>query len=73
MSARLRQGTSPGKSGKGPAKRLKCPICRQPRSEEFSPFCSKHCADIDLGRWLGGRYVVPGPPIANDPTDEDGE
>ena len=36
-----------------------CPICRDPSAEAFQPFCSKRCADVDLGRWLTGRYVVP--------------
>ena len=32
------------------AKRPKCPICGKPASaRHFRPFCSKHCADIDLG------------------------
>lgn len=26
------------------------------------PFCSRRCADVDLGRWFGGVYRVPGPP-----------
>jgi hypothetical protein len=26
----------------------------------FAPFCSQRCADLDLGRWLKGSYVVPG-------------
>lgn len=26
------------------------------------PFCSRRCADIDLGRWLKGGYVIPGRP-----------
>ena len=69
MSARERQG--PGKTGKGPAKRLKCPICRKPQSAEFRPFCSKSCADIDLSRWLGGRYAVPGAPVAKDESEQD--
>ena len=59
-------------SAKRPAPRLKCPICGKPKSEDYRPFCSKHCADIDLGRWLGGRYVVPGEPVApNEGDDED--
>ena len=29
---------------------------------EFAPFCSRRCADIDLGRWLKGGYVIPGAP-----------
>jgi endogenous inhibitor of DNA gyrase (YacG/DUF329 family) len=71
VSARERQG--PGKTGKGPGSRLKCPICRKPQLAEFRPFCSKHCADVDLGRWLDGRYAVPGAPAAMDETGQDGE
>jgi uncharacterized protein len=26
--------------------------------EEFRPFCSKRCANIDLGRWLKEAYRV---------------
>ena len=39
-----------------------CPICGQPGQARFSPFCSRRCADIDLGRWLKGGYAIPGPP-----------
>ncbi|MGF1554251.1 MAG: DNA gyrase inhibitor YacG [Paracoccaceae bacterium] len=40
-----------------------CPICNQRPSEPaFRPFCSKRCADVDLGRWLNGAYAVPGEP-----------
>ena len=39
--------------------KLRCPICRKPALLAFRPFCSKHCSDIDLGRWLGGEYRVP--------------
>jgi hypothetical protein len=42
------------------AKRPKCPICGKPAVQYYRPFCSKACADIDLGRWLSGRYLVPG-------------
>lgn len=38
-----------------------CPICRKPAAPATKPFCSARCADIDLGRWLGERYVIPGP------------
>ena len=37
-----------------------CPICGKPAQTETKPFCSARCADIDLGRWLGERYVIPG-------------
>ena len=36
----------------------KCPICGMPADPKYTPFCSKHCADVDLGRWLKGVYVV---------------
>jgi len=39
-----------------------CPICGKPRVEKYEPFCSRRCADIDLGRWLKGSYVIPGEP-----------
>ena len=35
-----------------------CPICGKPSDEKYHPFCSKKCADIDLGRWLKGTYIV---------------
>ncbi|MBB4053925.1 hypothetical protein GGR20_003593 [Devosia subaequoris] len=41
------------------APQKKCPICGKPMVEEFKPFCSKRCADIDLNRWLTGNYVIP--------------
>ncbi|PZR37220.1 DNA gyrase inhibitor YacG [Caulobacter segnis] len=37
-----------------------CPICGKPVEKAFRPFCSKRCADVDLQRWLSGRYVVAG-------------
>lgn len=36
-----------------------CPICKKPQAAEFSPFCSRHCANLDLGRWLDGGYAIP--------------
>lgn len=40
-----------------------CPICGKPAVARFKPFCSSRCADIDLGRWLKGSYVIPGEPV----------
>jgi uncharacterized protein len=37
----------------------KCPICGRPAEVEFRPFCSRRCADLDLQRWLSGRYAIP--------------
>jgi endogenous inhibitor of DNA gyrase (YacG/DUF329 family) len=37
----------------------KCPICGKPAEPQRRPFCSRRCADVDLQRWLSGRYVIP--------------
>jgi endogenous inhibitor of DNA gyrase (YacG/DUF329 family) len=42
-------------------KRGGCPICGRAAEAPFRPFCSKRCADVDLGRWLGERYIVSEP------------
>ena len=39
--------------------RRPCPICGKPSVQRFHPFCSKHCSDTDLHRWLGGKYAIP--------------
>jgi endogenous inhibitor of DNA gyrase (YacG/DUF329 family) len=39
-----------------------CPICGKPAQASHAPFCSRRCADIDLGRWLKGGYAIPGRP-----------
>lgn len=38
---------------------MTCPICGKETVKEFRPFCSRRCADIDLGRWLTGGYAIP--------------
>ena len=35
-----------------------CPICGKPGTANYRPFCSKRCADIDLGRWLKEGYRI---------------
>ncbi|ABC23563.1 DNA gyrase inhibitor YacG [Rhodospirillum rubrum] len=35
-----------------------CPICGHPVEARYRPFCSKRCADIDLGRWVLGTYRI---------------
>jgi len=44
---------------------MTCPICQKETDTRFRPFCSKRCADVDLGKWLGGDYAVP----SQDPED----
>lgn len=46
---------------------MACPICQRAAHAKFRPFCSRRCADVDLGRWLTGAYVIPAP------ADEDNE
>ncbi len=43
------------KPNRGPS----CPICGRPAVQDARPFCSRRCADVDLGRWLKGVYRVP--------------
>jgi endogenous inhibitor of DNA gyrase (YacG/DUF329 family) len=40
-----------------------CAVCGKPALARYKPFCSARCADIDLGRWLKGSYVIPGSPV----------
>ncbi len=48
------------------AKLLSCPICGKTTDAGYRPFCSRRCADIDLGRWLTGSYVIPGEALEED-------
>ena len=73
MSAREDHAPRGGRGVKAGAKRPKCPICGKPRVQEFRPFCSRHCADVDLGRWFEGRYAVPGEPLGKEESDQDEE
>ncbi len=43
----------------------RCPICGKPTRHEVRPFCSVRCRDVDLARWFGGTYRVPGEPLAD--------
>jgi endogenous inhibitor of DNA gyrase (YacG/DUF329 family) len=38
---------------------MSCPICGKPATPEYRPFCSRRCADVDLGRWLTEGYRIP--------------
>ncbi len=51
----------------------KCPNCGAPRATEFRPFCSKRCADLDLGNWLDGKYAIAGEPASADIVDFEAE
>jgi endogenous inhibitor of DNA gyrase (YacG/DUF329 family) len=44
---------------------MSCPICKKDTDDKYRPFCSRRCADVDLGRWMNGSYAV----ASNDPDD----
>ena len=39
---------------------VNCPTCQKPvvwgEQSPYRPFCSKRCADIDLGNWFNENY-----------------
>ena len=39
----------------------KCPTCREEvkKDQEFWPFCSSRCKEIDLGKWFNESYRIP--------------
>jgi endogenous inhibitor of DNA gyrase (YacG/DUF329 family) len=47
-----------------------CPVCGKPAEPAYRPFCSRRCADVDLHRWLAGRYAIPG--SAEDGGEDEG-
>jgi len=42
----------------------RCPICGAPAAPRADgrafPFCSARCRLVDLGKWLGEEYRIPG-------------
>lgn len=52
---------------------MTCPICQKASDPKYRPFCSRRCADVDLGRWLNGSYAIPaeeaGPDDMPPPTE----
>jgi len=42
-----------------------CAICKKTAAKDgnkFWPLCSERCQLVDLGKWLGEEYRVPGEP-----------
>jgi len=38
---------------------MRCPICKKEIEDlKYKPFCSKRCADIDLGNWFSEKYTI---------------
>lgn len=46
-----------------------CPMCDRDTDAKYRPFCSKRCADLDLGKWLTGSYAIPGEVAEDDDPD----
>ncbi|MGR3565038.1 MAG: DNA gyrase inhibitor YacG [Heliomarina sp.] len=38
---------------------MTCPFCAEETDPKYRPFCSRRCADRDLGKWLSGSYAIP--------------
>ena len=49
---------------------MSCPICARETDPKYKPFCSRRCADIDLGKWLNGSYAIPAEITEQDEDDE---
>ena len=49
---------------------MTCPICGKDGAEKYRPFCSKRCADIDLGKWMTGAYAIPAEEEPDDPVED---
>ena len=45
---------------------MSCPICSEPTEKQYRPFCSRRCADVDLGRWMLGKYAIPAEAVEED-------
>jgi len=51
----------------------KCPICGKVPEDKYRPFCSKRCADVDLGKWLNDSYAIPAEPSVEEIEESVGE
>ena len=55
----------------GKEKSGRCPNCGAPTELRYRPFCSRRCAELDLGNWLNESYRVPVVEDEEFPDDED--
>jgi endogenous inhibitor of DNA gyrase (YacG/DUF329 family) len=59
--------------------RGKCPICSKTyeiaRLDDLPtfPFCTERCRLVDLGRWIDGKYAIPGAPAEPAPGGGNGD
>ncbi|MGR3617684.1 MAG: DNA gyrase inhibitor YacG [Paracoccaceae bacterium] len=47
---------------------MSCPVCAEDTDQKYRPFCSRRCADIDLGKWLNEGYSIPA--VEQDDTED---
>ena len=52
---------------------MSCPICNRKADAKYQPFCSRRCADIDLGKWLTGSYAIPAQAIDDEIPEDPGD
>lgn len=50
-----------------------CPICARETDAKYRPFCSRRCADVDLGKWLTGSYTIPAEAIDDENPEGDAQ
>ena len=50
---------------------MTCPICARKTDAKYKPFCSRRCADVDLGKWLTGGYAIPAQAIDDENPEDD--
>lgn len=48
-----------------------CPICKKSFVDtKYRPFCSKRCADVDLGNWFNGAYRFEAQEVDDEDVEE---
>ena len=52
-----------------------CPVCKNTVTAEtkakYSPFCSRRCKAVDLGKWLAEDYTISEPIGLGDEENKD--
>ncbi len=43
-----------------------CPICGTDSRIPHTPFCSRRCSQLDLGKWLNEAYSIPAHDLQHD-------
>jgi endogenous inhibitor of DNA gyrase (YacG/DUF329 family) len=56
--------------------KVSCPICKKIvewDGNEFRPFCSERCRNIDLHSWVSEQYRIAGDEAPDDNSEEPDE